>query len=98
MEMEKLAKQALAEQHERIEVLERLVARHDLESRPIPVSERLPEDGACVLAFGLKYRGKSWFESHYKNGQFLTEYDNAFCCADCHSSVTHWLPMPPKPE
>jgi hypothetical protein len=62
--------------------------------RPIPVSERLPNEGAGALW---------WSRGGWEIG-ILQRYDGELCYFDGHGStllcngVTHWLPLPPAPE
>lgn len=79
-------------------------------ARPIPVSERLPEDGQrCQW-----YAGEPWKEHchgwRYGVYQKETDDDNACVLMDYNfvwqhvpticvlSTFSHWLPEPPKPE
>ena len=57
--------------------------------RPIPVSERLPEDGVEVLA----YDG-NWWVAVREDGRW--EEPGSLGLQDV--PVTHWLALPPKPE
>ena len=57
----------------------------------IPVTERLPEDGAEVLAFnktGFAYVD-CWTDGKWKINSMVDEE---------HESVTHWMPLPQPPE
>jgi hypothetical protein len=61
----------------------------DLESRWIPSSERLPEDGTVVLAWRGKrvvfgyLRGRQWIDTIY--GWVIPD------------GPTHWMPLPEPP-
>ena len=57
--------------------------------RPIPVSERLPEECVTVLA----YDG-NWWDAERRNG----EWEEPGSVGLQTVSVTHWLPMPSPPE
>jgi hypothetical protein len=78
--------------------------------RPIPVSERLPEDGRPVLCYapGLC---RIWSEDDGRErlvrsdlGQWLLTALNDDGWWRCYGTqlspndITHWLPLPPKPE
>ena len=62
--------------------------------RWISVGERLPEDGQKIIA---AFRGSSgWVvdQARYAYGEFdFASWVNVF-----GDNVTHWMPMPPKPE
>lgn len=81
--------------------------------RPIPVSERLPEDGDEIMAFRtwqIPPYGEAgqWIagEFHKEPARFVLDWVDSdggdeFCwIVDSPSkrNITHWLPMPPKPE
>jgi len=62
--------------------------------RPIPVSERLPEDlEECVLVFA---RG-CWFVSFQVNGSWFGFHHDSREGNPELQGVTHWLPLPPAP-
>lgn len=80
---------------------------------PIPVSERLPEDGDEIMAFctwQIPPYGEAgqWIagEFHKEPARFVLDWVDSdggdeFCwIVDSPSkrNITHWLPMPPKPE
>lgn len=74
--------------------------RGQLERRWIPVTERLPEDCADVLALVTGLYGKCSFERapmlcawFGKDGWFCNEYPNWD-----NPGVTHWMPLPEGPE
>lgn len=77
--------------------------------KPIPVGARLPDDGQ----FALVFFGGDWDVACYEKYNWVFSYPadehnvhdaNGHYCAfkswalgpDCE--VTHWLPLPPKPE
>ncbi len=67
--------------------------------RPIPVSERLPEDFALVIGY-CRIHGQ-WEEAErhpfgIEGVKFDPEYHGWI--GDCECRFTHWLPTPPKPE
>lgn len=77
----------------------------------ISVKDRLPEEERAVIAFGTKafYEGK-WIEGKFiekciyrpedaKDGWIKAPWVfNSHCCDDCLDEVTHWMPLPDKPE
>ena len=75
----------------------RRAAQMLLDFRPIPVTERLP--GEHYLGFSkrvLTFDGEEWRQACY--GFHADRWffrDGQSCEID---GVTHWLPMPPKPE
>lgn len=64
----------------------------------IPVSERLPDDGAQVWACDANPEGSYRTDAMFIDGMFLL-FDNT---TDAYSfqahSITHWMPMKPLPE
>jgi hypothetical protein len=56
--------------------------------RPIPVTERLPDEGLEVLA----YDGSWWVANRWCN-----RWEEPNCHGLQDVPVTHWLPLPPKP-
>ena len=54
---------------------------------PIPVSERLPEEGARVLVYAQAY----WDVVHNWESDVYIDGDGASL------GITHWLPLPPDP-
>ena len=59
----------------------------------IPVTERLPADGANVLAYRRSMFGGQVFPATYKK---LEWHD---CIMDApRSNVTHWMPIPKPPR
>jgi hypothetical protein len=63
--------------------------------RPIPVTERLPDDGEEYLAYGLEIKRKV---SEWYIGIFMS--DEGWVDASSEHSldnVTHWLPLPLAP-
>lgn len=70
--------------------------------RPIPVSERLPDgDFKTVLAFDVE--NDDWTEARFYDGKWYAPYPwqnfgNHCQDADRLEGVTHWIPLPPKPE
>lgn len=74
--------------------------RGQLERRWIPVTERMPEDFADVLALVTGSYGKCSFERapmlcawFGKDGWFVNEHPNWD-----NPGVTHWMPLPEGPE
>lgn len=64
----------------------------DMESKWIPVSERLPEEDSIVLAFlpeggNLKPEVR---EMYFSGGEWLNDRG--------HWDVSHWMPLPEPPE
>lgn len=67
---------------------------------PIPVAERLPEELGFYLAFGDHplWMGPTWQVASLCR---LVERDETVWVAPDSTrriAVTHWLPLPPKPE
>ena len=58
----------------------------------IPVSERLPEDGAVVLGYMVSkdYRTIKWKNNTQRWEGLLLDYAKEF--------VTHWMPLPEPPK
>ena len=80
------------------EVADEHNARLDVESRQrwIPVTERLPEQGATLsicFVVGGAHDQLSWYElCDFAEGQFwLQDYI-------CEGRVTHWMPLPEPPK
>lgn len=72
-----------------------LIDHFDLQiwPRPIPVSERLPQFDETVLAYE---DGAGWLSLILEeNGQW-TNSDTWW--SDESTRITHWMPLPPKPE
>ena len=58
----------------------------------IPVSERLPENGASVMTF-------PHYEVYpYKNNGFWTWSSYNDCEAKVEYKITHWMPLPDPPK
>lgn len=73
--------------------------------RPIPVSERLPEVGQDVLAFGrsvnlwsspgtVSNNERKWFSAGWDGEVWEVNYAESLQLTD----VAHWLPLPPSPS
>lgn len=64
--------------------------------RPIPVTERLPEDDNAVLITYFEYsvcgrfKERVWGVGHHESGMWFGPGDEM-------PLVTHWLPLPPDP-
>jgi hypothetical protein len=54
-------------------------------ARPIPVTERLPEEGQDILVYARVYF--EWFRDTFQDGRFFVSGED----------VTHWLPLPEPP-
>ena len=62
----------------------------DMESKWIPVSERMPEDGVVVLA----WNGKRVVFGYARDGEWIdTLYGWVI-----PNGPTHWMPLPEPPE
>lgn len=67
--------------------------------RPIPVSERLPKNEVGVLAYVHDGNLANWITAcwdEHKQQWFVDVHDS-----DCWRDpeyITHWLPLPPRPE
>lgn len=61
-------------------------------ARWIPVSERLPMEAECVLAWGIYGFAKCAMVGCLQEGRWLLEgpFDDA--------TVTHWMPLPAAPK
>lgn len=81
---EDLAKDAL-------EYIQQLEAK---QPRWISVKERLPEDGQKIIAAFHDGGGLIVDQARYANGEF----DFASWVNVWGDNITHWMPMPPKPE
>ncbi len=78
--VEELLSARLRAEEERDALRERL--------RPIPVSERLPDEAESVLVWDAT--SKFWdISSQFRGGSWVGEASQVF---------THWLPLPPNPE
>jgi hypothetical protein len=80
-----LINKTIAEQHAKIEMLERHLAGY----RPIPVSERMPEEDVPVLAFDGEWWTAVRIEGRWEDIGSIGLQD---------VSVSHWMPLPPAPE
>ena len=68
--------------------------------KPIPVSERMPDETEWVLIYDmLQERWVSGMFIHLGGGglQWAT-IDGYYFHGDNFSRVTHWMPLPPAPE
>ena len=61
--------------------------------RWIPVTERLPENGANILAYM-----SDEFESHIIPAKVFGVTGFYDCLNVNHSRITHWMPLPEPPE
>lgn len=76
--------------------VERLAMSSDDPRCWVNVQDRLPENGETVLAYHLEY---DWLlegmeVADYVDGGFQWSGDRLYPL----SKVTHWMPLPPKPE
>jgi hypothetical protein len=67
---------------------------------PIPVSERLPDAIGFFLAYGYR---KHWHSGVWQLASFAVRLADGACVwvrddTNEEIEVTHWLPLPPKPE
>jgi hypothetical protein len=81
------------------ELVKHVASKRDTWPRPIPVSERLPEEAEEVLV-AIKFAADGFpdwgLASHFADGwqiwgQCVGAEDDDICI------VTHWLPLPPAP-
>ena len=60
--------------------------------RPIPIEDRLPENGVAVLAYDLNH---GWWQANYFNDDGQNEWWLVGLADDpIQPKVTHWVPMP----
>lgn len=62
----------------------------------IPVTERLPEEGKEVLAFGYwheKFQPLMCYLSPHRKGEWFTTV-----AGQQVYTITHWMPLPPAPK
>jgi hypothetical protein len=77
--------------------LEEYIAELEAAQRWIPVSERLPEDRATILA-AFKNR-EILTATYYKRYEGFGGVENYWHIEGWHSgNVTHWMPLPQPPE
>ena len=73
------------------------IAELEEKQRWIPVSERLPENRATVLA-AFENR-EILTATYYKHHEGFGGVENYWHIEGWHSgNVTHWMPLPPNPE
>lgn len=87
-------RQALAEAREVLRNREAELAEFEQAHRWIPVRERMPEDGAAVLAYGHR-RGDARLRVVERWGSDWVCIASGAVVADY---VTHWMPLPKGPE
>ena len=59
----------------------------------IPVTERLPDDGGCVLiALRWGYVDMGWYDKQFERwtSEFVNRYEDG--------EITHWMPLPEPPK
>ena len=59
----------------------------------IPVTERLPDDGGCVLiALRWGYVDTGWYDKQFERwtSEFVNRYEDG--------EITHWMPLPEPPK
>lgn len=82
---------------EEITDLEARIAELEAERKWIPVSERLPEDRATILA-AFKNR-EILTATYYKHYEAFGGVENWWDIEGWHSgNVTHWMPLPEPPN
>lgn len=79
-----------------------------MNDKPIPVTEQLPELKHVAKHYGgARYSDmvlawneddQEWFVGFYLRGATYTDWRLSHDEIGVIGSVTHWLPLPPKPE
>lgn len=64
----------------------------------IPITERVPEDGALVLVYGTGRHGGFYADALYEHGRWwLFEPYRDEHCLPCEYP-SHWMPLPEPPS
>lgn len=87
----------LARAEERVRELEEENERLREAQRWIPVGERLPEDGECVLVLD-ESNGAITTGLHCEQVPQWELAEGLFFHGDKYAWITHWMPLPEPPE
>ena len=68
---------------------------NEFQSRWIPVSERIPEDGSDILVYCDNGEESRIVACNYANGVW---FDCVFNTVMVFKNITHWMPLPKAPK
>jgi len=68
---------------------------NEFQSRWIPVSERIPEDGSDILVYCDDGEESRIVACNYDNGVW---FDCVFNTVMVFKNITHWMPLPKPPK
>ena len=68
---------------------------NEFQSRWIPVSERIPEDGSDILVYCDDGKETRIVACNYGNGVW---FDCVFNTVMVYKNITHWMPLPKPPK
>lgn len=89
--------EAIGEANATIDALSVRIAELEAATRPIPVTERLPDDGVRVIVFDTTLERVGIARHVAQVPQWATD-DGVFYHNDSYGWITHWQPLSPPPE